>query len=140
MLGIPCVGVGECHSEDPFACFNAKPTQRVCVRDLPRDRKKTREGRSQRRTKKEVEQRSQQNGAVSQREHSTEVGEADRQEKKRWMLGPVDSGPEFDQRGRMSQRSWLICGNFAWIHARASPQMHRILGKCHKLLPSCPWS
>ena len=45
MLGIRCVGVGECQSEDPFVCFGAKPTQRACVRDLPRDRKKTREGK-----------------------------------------------------------------------------------------------
>ena len=34
-----------------------------------------------------------------------------------------------DQRERMSQHSWWLCGNFTRIHARASPQMHRKLRK-----------
>ena len=41
------VGVGKCQSEDSFVCFGAKPTQRACARNFPRDRKRTREGRSQ---------------------------------------------------------------------------------------------
>ena len=60
-----------CQSEDLFFCFGAKPTQRVCTQDFPRDRKKTREGKSQTRTE---EQGSRQNKAVSRREQSTEVG------------------------------------------------------------------
>ena len=35
----------ECQSENPFVCFGAKPTQKYCARDLPRDGR-TREGRS----------------------------------------------------------------------------------------------
>ena len=52
VLGIRCVGVGECQSEDPFVCFGVKPTQRACARDLPLDRKKTRKGRFQNRQEK----------------------------------------------------------------------------------------
>ena len=39
MLGIRCVGVCGCQSENSFVCFGAKPTQRACAQDLPRDRK-----------------------------------------------------------------------------------------------------
>ena len=39
MLGIRCVGVGECQSEDPFVYFGVKPTQRACALDLSRDRR-----------------------------------------------------------------------------------------------------
>ena len=46
MLGIRCLGAGGCQSEDPFVCFGTKPTERACVRDLPRDQKQTMEGRS----------------------------------------------------------------------------------------------
>ena len=42
MFGIRCLGVGECQSEDPFVCFGAKPTQRACAQDTPRDQEKTR--------------------------------------------------------------------------------------------------
>ena len=61
------VGVGDCQSKDPFLCFGAKPTQRACTRDLPRDRKRTREckdrerGRHQKRAVDRREQRSKQN-------------------------------------------------------------------------------
>ena len=44
MLGIRYVGASVCvcvwvQSENPYVCFGAKPTQRTCMRDLPRDRK-----------------------------------------------------------------------------------------------------
>ena len=48
-----------CQSEDPFVCFDAKPTQRAYARDFQRGRKRTREGRSQRR-----QNRSRQNRAI----------------------------------------------------------------------------
>ena len=48
ILGIGCVGMCVSQSEDPFICFGSKLTQRACARDLPRDQKRTREGRSQR--------------------------------------------------------------------------------------------
>ena len=44
------------------------------------------------------------------------------------------------QHERMSQCSWWLCGNFARKHACNSSQKHRMLRKCHKLLPSCAWS
>ena len=62
MLDIRCVGVGKCQSEDSVVCFGAKPTQRACVRDFPRDRKRTWEGRSQ------AEERSGENKAVGRTE------------------------------------------------------------------------
>ena len=36
-----------CQSDNPFVCFDTKPTQRACAQDLPRNGR-TREGRSQR--------------------------------------------------------------------------------------------
>ena len=39
MLGIRCVGVSGCQSENFFVCFGAKATQKACAQDLPRDRK-----------------------------------------------------------------------------------------------------
>ena len=73
MLGIRCVGVGECQSEDPFVCFGAKPTQRACARDLPQDRKRMREGkvpeqnRRRQRTEKSTEEDSQEKSGVRAR-------------------------------------------------------------------------
>ena len=46
MGGIRFCGFGY-ESEDPFVCFGMKPTHRACTRDLPQDRKTTKEGRSQ---------------------------------------------------------------------------------------------
>ena len=47
MFGIRSVVVGvvEHQSEDSFVYFGAKPTQRACVGDFPRDRKKTKKGK-----------------------------------------------------------------------------------------------
>ena len=45
--GIRFCGCGF-QSENPFVCSGAKPTQRAYAWDLPRDRKRTRKGRSQR--------------------------------------------------------------------------------------------
>ena len=43
MLGIRCVGVCGCQSEDPFVCFGVKPTQRACARDQKDEGRKVRE-------------------------------------------------------------------------------------------------
>ena len=45
MVSIRFVGVGARQSDDSFICFGAKTTQRACVRDLQRDRKKSRKGK-----------------------------------------------------------------------------------------------
>ena len=63
MGGICFCGCG-CQSENPFVCFSEKPTQWACARDLPGDRKKTREGRSHRQW---ARQKSQQKGAEETR-------------------------------------------------------------------------
>ena len=101
---------------------------------------------------KEDEGRQGPNRAVGRRNQSTEEGRTDqdsqqkrtekgsrpkREVKRAGACGLRGRG---DQRERMSQRSWWLCGNFARIHARDSSQKHRMLGKCHKLLPSCTWS
>ena len=62
------VGVGKCLSEDSLVCFGVKHTQRACVRDFPRDRKRTREGRSQ------AEQKKRPNRSVDRTGQSTEIG------------------------------------------------------------------
>ena len=59
-----CVCVCVCQSENSFACFDAKPTQRVWARDLPRDRKD--EGRK-------VTEDSQQKGAEKDSRHERSV-------------------------------------------------------------------
>ena len=70
MGGIRFCGRG-CKSEDSFVCFVAKPTQRTGARDLPRDWKWTREGRSQRRQKLTISRREQRR-TVDRREQSKE--------------------------------------------------------------------
>ena len=47
-----------CQSENPFLCFCAKPTQRACARDLPRDRKD-----KGKKVREKIEENSQQRGA-----------------------------------------------------------------------------
>ena len=132
-----------------FLCFGAKPRQRACARDFQRDRKRAREGRSQRRREKKpinrrkqkpvdrpgqrTDQSSRQNKVVDGREQSTFC----RGKPTARMCGPRG---QVDQREKMSQHFWWLCGDFARIQALASPQMHRMLGKYHKLFPSCTWS
>ena len=99
-MGIQCVGVSKCQSEDSFVCFGAKPTQRACARDFLRDR--TREGRFQGRT-----------------DQST--GESSRQKS-----GEADGRTNVvGQREKISQHSWWLRENFARIHARDSSQNAR---------------
>ena len=109
------VGVGE-YQSDSFVCFGAKPTQRVCARDLQRDQKKTREGKvpEKNRTRQSVGESGQQ---------KSEEADGQRKETAR-TCGPRD---RVGQRERMSLHSWWLCGNFARIHARDRPQMHRKL-------------
>ena len=72
MLGIHCVGVCGCQSDDSFVCFGAKPTQRACVRDLPRDRKRKREGMSQRTVGRRDQSREGQSAGRCSRDQSKE--------------------------------------------------------------------
>ena len=134
MLGIRCVGVCGRHSEDPFVCFGAKATKRACVQYLPRDRNRTRERRSQRNNwlEREVKGRSVKRWDQVREENSEQKSE-------RRPLEPVDPS-RIDQHKILSQHSLWFCGNLARIHTRVSLQTHRMLGKCHRLLPSCTWS
>ena len=52
-------------------------------------------------------------------------------------VGTYEPGSQVSQRERISQRSWWLCRNFARIHARDSPQIHRMLEKCQIPSPSC---
>ena len=65
MLGIRCVGVCGCQSENSFVYFGAKPTQRACARDLSRNWKdEERKVREKRRDQSPVRiEESQQKGA-----------------------------------------------------------------------------
>ena len=75
-----------------LVCFGAKPTQRACARDFPRDRKRTREGRSQSGTEKT----SRQNREIGRREQEQ---------------GPVDS-----EVGLANVRGWVsVPGGFVGI-------------------------
>ena len=69
MDGIRFCGCG-CQTENLFVCFGAKPTQRACARDLPRDRKKMGEGRSRRQW---ARQNSQQKVAAETSRHERAV-------------------------------------------------------------------
>ena len=78
MLANRCVGVCIRRSENLFVCFGAKPAQRTRGRDFPRDRKWTREGRSQRRQRVSWQRRAEENSrfeiAVQRRTQSAEGG------------------------------------------------------------------
>ena len=93
MLGIRfvCEGVGECQSEDPFVCSGAKPPQRACARDLPRDQERTRDGKVQelkRRVQLRAEETSQQKITEEGREETSRQNRAvGRREQE---LRPVD--------------------------------------------------
>ena len=71
-----------CQSENPFVCFGAKPSQRACAWDLPRDRKD--EGRKSDRTvdkgeeKKTVGMRGQSREGNSQEKGTTETSRQNR--------------------------------------------------------------
>ena len=67
--------VCRCQPENPFVCFGAKTTQRAWVRDPPRDRKRSREGRSQRRQRESVN-KGRQKDTVSRREQKGPVDRA----------------------------------------------------------------
>ena len=83
-----------CQSKNPFVCFGAKSTQRVGARDLPRDRKKAREGRYHRQwawqnsQQKGAEETSRQNRSVRRWKSGRE--ETYQQNSERRLLGPVD--------------------------------------------------
>ena len=116
------ISVGECQSEEHFICLSTKTTQRACARGVTQDRKRTRESKVPEQDR--TEEGSQQERAVNRSQGKLTV-------RKRRLIGSVD--PEaglVNARGWMSQRSWWLCGNFAWIHTRDSPQKHRMLGKC----------
>ena len=110
MLGIRCVGVCGCQSEDSFVHHGAKPTQRACVRDLPRDQKKTREGRSQR---------------DSQEMRVGKKGDQLTKSERR-LLRPVDR--QMLGWPTREEKSALLVAyrRFAQVHTRICPQKHRM--------------
>ena len=131
MSGIRFCGCGcGCQSEDPFVCFGAKPTQRACARDLPRDRKRTEQSRTEESRERKKKQQSTELGS---RQNMT-VGRREQE------LGAVDSEAGLaNVRGRVS-----VPGGFVGISLEYTLALaHRCTesyAKCHKLLPSCSWS
>ena len=94
-----------------LVCFCAKPTQRSCTRDFPRDRKKTREGNV-------PEQGSRQNSKVSRREQKTEVG------------GSRLEGPNDPEAGLANVRGWVsVPGDYFGF---CSKTRLRYLTECYK--------
>ena len=82
-----------CQSENHFICFGAKPTQRPCARDIPRDRMWVKEERSERRQKKWVSRR-EQKWSVGLREQSRE-GEGHSRQKSAWLVPFVGVSLEY---------------------------------------------
>ena len=129
-----CGRVCGCQSENPFVCFGAKPTKRVCARDLPRDRKWTREGRSQWQSAGESSQEkvSQEMRAGQRGDQSTEVRKA--------ATKTCGLGPGWPTRENKSPFR-VACEIFVRIHARNRLQMHGELHKSVKrIILSCTWS
>ena len=106
-----------CQSEDPFVLAR-NPYKRACAWDLLQDWKRTREGRSQSRR----DQGREQNRAVGRREQELE---------------PVNWNAKLAY-----GRGWVsIPGDFVGVSLEYTLTIaKRMLGKCHKLLPSCAWS
>ena len=124
MLGIHCVALGKCQSED-----------------FPWDWKKTREGRSESqqkwteeiRTENRAVDKSQekesvkgrsQNREVDRREQSTEVG-GSRESREQATARMYGHRCWVGQREKMSQHFWWPCRNFARIHTHDSSQNAR---------------
>ena len=150
MLGIRCVGVCGCQSDNPFVCFGAKPTQRAFAWDLPRDRKKTREGRSQRRGKGSRHEKS-----VKRRTQSAEGGRKDQSTEQ------VSQEMRVGQRGDQSTEVRKAAARTCWptdaglsdesaflvalwkfrtdTRPRSPANARRAAQKCHRLPPSCAW-
>ena len=98
------VGVSA-NQRNPFVCFDPNITQRVCGRDYQRDRKRTREGRSQREQKKPVDRTGQSAGESSHQKSGEVEGW------KRRLLGSLDSDVEL-----ANVRGWVsVPGGFVRI-------------------------
>ena len=154
MGGIHFCGCGY-QSENPFVCFGAKPTQRACARDLPRDRKKTRKGRSQRRGKdsrheRAVKRRRTQSAESSRRDQSTEqvsqemrVGQ--REDQSSEVRKAAARTCWSTDAGLTNARSWVsIPSGFVEVSRKYTPA---IACKCTEsgikvsdFPPSCAWS
>ena len=109
------------HSEKLFVCIGAKPTERICARNILQDRKRTREGRSQGQWRVEDSQEKESVKRWVQRREETS-----QQNSKRQLLRPVDlKMPGWPTR---EDKSALLvaCGSFTRVHARVSPQKHRM--------------
>ena len=103
----------------PLSVLALNPHKRV-VRDIfLRDRMKTRKGKVP--------------GHSRRRQSAKESGQ--RKATAKWGAKTCGHRGRVGQRERMSRRSWWLCGNFARIHARVSPQMHRKLQKSPQTSP-----
>ena len=121
MLGICCLVVCGCQSDDPFVCFGTKPAQRAYAQD----RKWTREGRSER----------------GQKDSQQEVPGEDSQEmrvgQRRGQSTESQKGGFWDlltHRGRVNQReemSALLVALWEFSLKFTLALAHRMHKKCH---------
>ena len=128
------------HLDDLLVCFGAKPTQKAWGRDLSRDRKWRRAGKSQREQLTKQDRREQsawdscpENDTVSRMRQWEDGGRA---EKRVNRSQKGDCQDLLIYRARVNQRekmsAWLVaCENFVRIHAHVSTQK----AKCHKVPP-----
>ena len=141
--GAIVLGVCVCRSDDHLICFGSKPKQRDWARDLPRDQKWTRRGRSQKGQKvnwrRKTERGSWQQSAEGSRRRWKQDREGSQQKSERQLLRPDDL-----QRGWVNQRkmsAWLVAfvEVSRKIHAGDSLQMH---GECKvsQNSLSCAWN
>ena len=113
-----------CLPNDPFVSFGAKPTQRACTRNLSRDRKWTREGRSERGQK-----------------DSQKKGTKEDNRQKRSVQGMTQSaeGSSRDQsteQGKNESAFLVALWEFSLEYTFALA--HRMSKKC-QTSPSCAW-
>ena len=132
MLGIRCVGVYGCQSEDPFVYFRAKPTQRACAWDVPRDRKRTRKWKSERKTEGDSwQEREVKRWSVKRWEQGRE--ETSQQTSGRQLLRPVHQQmPGWQTRENESAFLMALCG------FRSSTRSHEPT-ECTKVSQTSPF-
>ena len=130
-----------------FVCFGAKPKQRVWTRDLERDRKWRRKGRSKRRqgqlTKKDGERQSTTKGRGERSALSWLSREWRSQQKsERRLLRPDELLRGWLTNARRCRHCWCLFVEVSHkIQASISLQMHRECKVSHIDFPfSCAWS
>ena len=127
MLGIRCIGVGA-SQRIPLSVLVQNPHKGL-AQEISHETGRGLGKEGPRAEEKEEVKRRRQNREVDRIEQP--VGES------RWQLGSMDS-----KAGLANIRRWVsIPGDFVGVSLEYTLAIaHRMLEKCHKLLPSCTWS